>query len=69
MTPFHVGRYQVVNCLSSNEGAAVYRAIDPLLERTVALKIVHAQFDAEAAGRLFQVARNMARLDLSLIHI
>lgn len=67
MTLFHVGRYQVVNCLSSNEGAAVYRAIDPLLERTVALKIIQAQFDAGAAERLFQVARNMARLDCPYI--
>ncbi|MGZ8693931.1 MAG: protein kinase domain-containing protein [Gaiellaceae bacterium] len=58
------GRYELEELVGSGGMATVYRAHDRLLERPVALKILHEQFssDAEALERFGREARAVAQL-------
>jgi serine/threonine protein kinase/tetratricopeptide (TPR) repeat protein len=59
-----LGRYQVVEALGQGGMGVVYRAEDPLLERAVAIKVIHPhRMTAEAKERFFREARAVARLD------
>ena len=58
------GRYELEEIVGSGGMATVYRAQDRLLERPVALKILHEQFsqDADALERFGREARAVAQL-------
>ena len=59
-----LGRYQIQSLLGHGGMASVYLALDPLFERTVAIKIASARLssDPQYAGRFQREARSMARL-------
>jgi tetratricopeptide (TPR) repeat protein/predicted Ser/Thr protein kinase len=58
-----VGRYVVLEAYAHGGMGAVYRAYDPELERTIALKLVRPGRDDEhARGRLVREARALAQL-------
>jgi serine/threonine-protein kinase len=63
-----VDRYLIDSLLGQGGMGAVYRAHDPRLDRTVAVKVVHASDDpndtshAEATARLLREARAAAKL-------
>jgi serine/threonine-protein kinase len=58
------GRYEIEEVVGSGGMATVYRAHDRLLERRVALKILHEHFvrDADAVERFQREARSVAQL-------
>ena len=59
-----LGRYQVVEALGQGGMGVVYRAEDPLLERAVAIKVIHPhRMTPEAKERFYREARAVARLD------
>ncbi|MFN8612846.1 MAG: tetratricopeptide repeat protein [Vulcanimicrobiota bacterium] len=59
-----LGRYKVIEALGQGGMGVVYRAEDPLLERAVAIKVIHPnRMTAEAKERFFREARAVARLD------
>ena len=43
----HLGRYQIEALIGRGGMAAVYRAFDPALQRSVALKVLYPQFLAD----------------------
>ncbi len=58
-----VGRYQVVSVAGAGGMGVIYRALDPTLNRTVALKLVRSdRVGAGAAERLLFEAKAMARI-------
>ncbi len=57
-----VGRYVVLSELGRGGFGVVYRALDPSLDRTVALKLMRAGVDASQRERLLREAKSMARL-------
>lgn len=59
-----LGRYQLESLLGRGGMASVYRALDPLFERTVAVKVLSAQLasDPQYTERFQREARSMARL-------
>lgn len=62
-----VGRYEIVELVGSGGAGRVYRALDPQLERFVALKLLHADpvdgdVPLETQTRLLQEARTLAQL-------
>jgi hypothetical protein len=58
-----VGRYQVIELVGAGAMGTVYSAHDPSLDRTVALKLLHARaIDLELETRLLREAKAMARL-------
>ncbi|MCY0992592.1 protein kinase [Nannocystis sp. ILAH1] len=63
MTGVVIGRYTLADLLGSGGMGLVYRAHDPVLERDVAVKLIHA-LDVRPADRerLLREARAMARL-------
>ncbi len=63
MTGIMIGRYTLADLLGSGGMGLVYRAHDPVLERDVAIKLIHA-LDIRPADRerLLREARAMARL-------
>jgi serine/threonine protein kinase/tetratricopeptide (TPR) repeat protein len=64
MGSIQLGRYQVVEALGQGGMGVVYRAEDPLLERWVAIKVIHPRrMTVEAKERFFREARAVARLD------
>lgn len=58
------GRYRVESLLARGGMATVYRATDTRLDRTVALKVMHAELaaDDEFVSRFISEARSAARL-------
>ncbi len=64
-TGTRVGRYEIASLVGMGSMGAVYSAIDPDLERTVALKLVRAGGGSESderRERLLREARTMAQL-------
>src|SRR4051812_14285550 len=58
--PPRVGRYEVVNYIASGGIGAVYKAIDPALGRTVALKVLSPEMASKAT--MVERFRREARL-------
>jgi serine/threonine-protein kinase len=60
-----LGRYQILGPLGQGGMAVVYKAFQPALERTVALKVIRRGFaeDPEFRERFTREARAIARLD------
>jgi tetratricopeptide (TPR) repeat protein len=57
------GRYKIVHRVGSGGMGTVYSALDPTLDRTVALKVLHDKVEsADAEQRLLREAQAMARL-------
>ena len=57
------GRYRIVHRIGSGGMGTVYAALDPTLDRTVALKVLHDKVEsADAEQRLLREAQAMARL-------
>lgn len=59
-----LGRYKVIEALGQGGMGVVYRAEDPLLDRPVAIKVIHPnRMTPEAKERFYREARAVARLD------
>jgi serine/threonine protein kinase/WD40 repeat protein len=59
--PVCVGRYELGDAVGTGGMGVVYRAHDPDLDRTLAIKVVHAG-DASSGARLLREAKAMAQL-------
>ena len=57
-----LGLYQILERLGEGGMGAVYKAHDPTLQRTVAIKVLAKQ-DADASARLLQEARAASALN------
>jgi len=62
--PLKIGKYDVVEVLGEGGMGAVYKAIDPLIGRTVAIKVIKGDFaqDAELRRRFNTEARAVGNL-------
>ncbi len=62
--PEKIGRFLVKARLGAGACGAVYRALDPTLDRDVALKVPHPEFqrDLKAVGRFLREAKAAAKL-------
>jgi len=62
-----LGRYRILGELGRGAMGVVYRAVDPLIEREVALKTLHAELPADVAdeirARFLREARSAGRLN------
>ena len=58
-----LGRYAILRPIGSGGAGVVYRAYDTELERTVAIKVLHDDLDAQYAGWLLAEARSLARVE------
>ena len=63
--PGSLGGYQIVCRIGSGASGTLYRALDPRLNREVAIKVLHdsAYLDADTAKRLEREARAVAAVD------
>jgi tetratricopeptide (TPR) repeat protein len=61
-TPLFVGRYRVLGRLGGGGQGIVHAALDPALDRKVAIKLLRASDDAEARARLLREANALAQL-------
>jgi serine/threonine protein kinase len=57
-----IGRYSLVELLGAGASGVVYRAFDPELERTVALKLLRTDTSTENRERRLREARTMAQV-------
>jgi serine/threonine protein kinase len=59
-----IGKYEIIEKIGSGGMGVVYKALDPLLERMVAIKTIHTHLDAEPElrARFFQEGRSAAQL-------
>ena len=59
-----IGRYEIAEKLGEGGMGTVYKAYDPLLTRTVAVKVISGQLDSqpEQRERFFREARAAAQL-------
>ena len=64
--PRHIGRYEVVDRLGEGGMGVLYLATDPLLQRTVAIKVLSVHSD-ELRERFAREARSAAALKHSHI--
>ena len=65
-----VGRYVIEGMLGAGGMAVVYLARDPALDRSVALKVIRADGDAQAVSRLLREGQSMARVSHpNVIHV
>jgi hypothetical protein len=60
--PRRVGRYRLERPLGEGGMGVVWKAWDPMLERAVAIKLLHAGGGADATTRLVREARALAKL-------
>jgi serine/threonine-protein kinase len=68
-TPTHIGKYRLDGLLGKGAMGVVYRAIDPLIERTVALKTVRRDLgDDEQAREIVERFRKEAQAAGRLMH-
>ena len=60
----NLGKYEIIELIGKGSYAEVYRAMDTVLQRTVALKLLKGAFvsDEEAVARFLQEARTAANL-------
>ena len=60
-----IGKYQIIEEIASGGQGAVYRALDPDLDRVVALKVLHSHLslDAQSQERFLREARMVASLN------
>src|SRR5512143_1173216 len=62
-----IGRYEVVSALGQGAMGTVYRAVDPLIERTVAIKTINLNLSkaerAEFEERFYREAKSAGRLN------
>ena len=67
VAPTYLGRYRILGELGRGAMGVVYRAIDPLIEREVALKTLHDELPAdvidEVRTRFLREARSAGRLN------
>lgn len=63
--PPRIGRYEVLDAIGGGGMGMVYSALDPQLQRKVALKVLHPRRnnDARSQQRMLQEARALAKLD------
>ncbi len=63
-TPVRIGRYELIERIGEGGMGVVFTAVDPVLDRTVALKLLHASRDCEPVGtrRLLREAQALARV-------
>lgn len=67
-----LGRYQILEPLGSGGMATVYKAYEPSLDRTVALKVIRAGFaeDPDFAARFRREAQAVAKLEHpNIVHV
>src|SRR5262245_19286710 len=57
-----VGRFTILRLLGSGGMGAVYEAVDPELDRSVAIKVLHADADGAAELRVAREAKALAQL-------
>ena len=59
-----IGKYRIIGKIGSGGMGIVYKALDPLLERVVALKTIHTHLDSEPElrARFFREGRSAAQL-------
>lgn len=68
-TPTHIGKYRLDGLLGKGAMGVVYRALDPLIERTVALKTVRRDLgDDEQAREIVERFRKEAQAAGRLMH-
>jgi hypothetical protein len=60
--PTQIGRYAIEGILGAGGMAVVYLARDPVLERAVALKVLHVVDDEHGAARLVREGQALARV-------
>lgn len=64
MGTIYVGRYKVIEELGRGGMGVVYRGVDPVLERTVAIKVLPPKkMNAKSVERFLREAKTAARLD------